>query len=192
MLTRTWLSTPKSRPRTYKTVLNFSYWPQKPLHTMQLMYWQIGHIVTLQRFIRKKHANISTSQTDSWVRYCYVDARLESTHISSETVCLQCYPWIFKIDVKYGGVCTPPWGGVCTPFGGGGNACNWLKCAASTGVGITGVGIAGVGIAVCSPNIRGTIQLNSTNHPKRRVEKRKEAKKLIYIPDSLVNIQDVS
>jgi len=30
------------------------------------------------------------------------------------------------------------------------NACNWLKCAASTGVGITGVGIAGVGIAVCS------------------------------------------
>jgi len=37
------------------------------------------------------------------------------------------------------------------------NACNWLKCAASTGVGIagvgiTGVGIAGVGIAVCSPS----------------------------------------
>ena len=44
------------------------------------------------------------------------------------------------------------------------NACNWLKCAASTGVGITGVGItgvgiagvgiAGVGIAVCSPPIQ--------------------------------------
>ena len=39
----------------------------------------------------------------------------------------------------------PPWGGVCTPLGG--NACNLLKCAASTGVGIAGVGITGVGIA---------------------------------------------
>jgi len=26
------------------------------------------------------------------------------------------------------------------------HACNWLKCAASTGVGIAGVGITGVGI----------------------------------------------
>ena len=35
-------------------------------------------------------------------------------------------------------------------------------------------------------------QLNSTNHPKEEwINKRKEAKKLIYIPDSLVNSQDV-
>ena len=35
--------------------------------------------------------------------------------------------------------------------------------------------------------------LNSTNHPKEEwINKRKEAKKLIYIPDSLVNSQDVS
>jgi len=37
------------------------------------------------------------------------------------------------------------------------------------------------------------IQLNSTNHPKRKewFNKRKEAKKLIYIPNYLVNSQDV-
>jgi len=35
--------------------------------------------------------------------------------------------------------------------------------------------------------------LNSINHPKRKewFNKRKEAKKLIYIPDSLVNSLDV-
>jgi len=33
------------------------------------------------------------------------------------------------------------------------HACNWLKCAASTGVGIAGVGITGVGIAGASLKI---------------------------------------
>ena len=48
------------------------------------------------------------------------------------------------------GVFAPPMGWCLHPIWGGGNACNWLKCAASTGVGIAGVGITGVGIAVCS------------------------------------------
>jgi len=41
------------------------------------------------------------------------------------------------------------------------HACNWLKCAASTGVGIAGVGITGVGIAGASRILVGTFPLMS-------------------------------